>query len=68
MASECYFSMCPRHSCHTTDDGPFCHEEECRADDNELRLYATARKLLKLGYDLDELDRDNPYNNIGDHL
>lgn len=29
MTIECYFSQCPHHSCHDSDDGPFCYEKDC---------------------------------------
>lgn len=32
MTIECQHEACPHHAVHTcgTDEGPFCHEPECR--------------------------------------
>lgn len=50
MTIECYLKECRFHS----KDEPFCYEDECRITDLE-------RKLIAQGYDLDELEQDNPY-------
>lgn len=55
MTIECYFSKCEHHATREGDEGPFCHEAECRRTEVEIRL-------LKRGYDLEELDKDSPYN------
>ena len=58
MSIECYYGMCPFHD----GDEPLCYEDRCKACESELRLYAAALKLQNAGYDLDELERDNPYS------
>ena len=63
MTIECYYSACRYHGVwDVSDDGPFCHESECRATEQELKLFAAGRKLERQGYNLAELDADNPYN------
>ena len=60
MSTECYYSTCPNHS----KTEPFCHEPDCVATDDELQRYCLERKLQRLGYDLEELELDNPYNGV----
>lgn len=58
MAAECHYTTCPFHDKQT----PFCYEEKCKATREELKTYELAHRLKLKGYSLDELDRDNPYN------
>ena len=45
MTIECYYSWCPYHSNNTdSEDGPFCYENECKADDKSLSRYERLRK------------------------
>lgn len=62
MSIECYYTTCPKHSNHSGEEDPVCHEVECTSTEHELELYAASRKLQLMGYDLDQLERDNPYN------
>ena len=55
---ECYYDKCPHHSTHFEGEGPFCDAPKCKATEQELAGY----KLERQGYNLDELERDNPYN------
>ena len=58
MPTECYYGSCPFH-----DKGePLCYEEKCRAGSQDREMYETARRLERMGYDLEELDKDNPHN------
>lgn len=58
MPIKCYYNQCPRHD----NEGPLCYEGRCRASPDDLKKYELERKLKAQGYDLDELDMDNPYN------
>ena len=70
MTIECYYSQCPKHGANETppDEGPFCFERECSATVEEIKFYALSRKIERMGYDLEELDKDNPYTQFGDNL
>lgn len=57
MTTECYFGTCPHHS----GEGPHCDEPQCRASEEDLERYQLERRLIARGYDLDELEMDNPY-------
>ena len=61
MTTECYYSMCPKHGTHDGGEGPFCDEPECSASTAEIKLYAAGRRLELQGYNLEELEVDNPY-------
>lgn len=66
MTIECYYSQCPKHSTHTDpDEGPFCFESECIATEQEIKFYAVGRRLERMGYNLAELEKDNPFNPKG---
>lgn len=64
MACECYYPQCPHHGTQETppDEGPFCHEPECKATDEQLEQWGRERRIKRLGYDPDALESDNPYN------
>lgn len=63
MTIECYYHQCPKHSNQDkSGEGPFCYEQECSASFKEIQLYEAGRKLELMGYNLEELDQDNPYN------
>jgi hypothetical protein len=83
MTIECYYDACPNHGCNHGGEGPFCDMPECDATPAQLhsfevlrRRYLQAedekrkdleRRLRKMGYDLEELELDNPYTqHIGD--
>ena len=62
MTIECYYHQCPKHSnWNEPDEGPFCYQEQCVATIPELDLYALGRSLELKGYNLEELEADNPY-------
>ena len=58
MPAECHYGSCPYHN----KGEPLCYEGHCQASQNDLERYALERKLELQGYDLDELEMDNPYN------
>lgn len=58
MPIKCEYNQCPRHD----NEGPLCYEGHCRASSADREQYALERKLTTQGYDLDELEMDNPYN------
>lgn len=46
MSIECYRAHCRFHSCHQSDDGPFCDETECRWSEHiELKIKETAKQF-----------------------
>ena len=58
MPAECYYGQCPYH-----DKGePLCYEGRCKASPQERESYEAARRMKRMGYDLEELELDNPYN------
>ena len=58
MTAECHYGQRPYH-----DKGePLCHEGRCKASTKDRELFETARRLERMGYNLEELERDNPYN------
>lgn len=64
MTIECYYHRCRFHGTRETppDEGPFCHQSECKATPSELETFALGRKLELQGYNLNDLELDNPYN------
>lgn len=45
MAIECYYKWCPYHSFHDlNEEGPFCYESECKASEEESKLFEGYRK------------------------
>ena len=58
MTIECYYTACPYHD----NEGPFCYEDDCLATPDEIVIYDLTRRLELRGYNLDQLDRDNPHN------
>ena len=61
MTIECYYHTCPHHGEHSGGEGPFCDETECQASEADLKMYAAGRRLELRGYNLEELETDNPY-------
>jgi hypothetical protein len=64
MAIECYYAQCAHHGTNDTppDEGPFCHQRECLATPAQLTRWACEKRLTDRGYNLADLDRDNPYS------
>lgn len=58
MTIECYYHQCPKHE----REEPFCTLQDCIATPQEIKLYEAGRKLELMGYNLEELEMDNPYN------
>ena len=58
MTIECYYTHCPYHISHFDEEGPFCFEKECRANSEQLKIYAGLRKtyLESLGKQLNTYD------------
>ena len=51
---ECYFNQCPHHH----KDEPFCKVDTCLVSEEQFSDW----RLERMGYDLEELEKDNPYN------
>lgn len=45
MAIECYYGSCRFHGTREVppDEGPFCHQRECLATEQELRRFEAER-------------------------
>ncbi len=58
MSIECHYTQCQHHGTNEGDEGPFCHQQECTASFKQINAWS----LQAMGYDLDELEKGNPYN------
>ena len=44
MSIECYYSDCKYHGENYGVEGPFCDEEDCRATDEEIKIFEEKRQ------------------------
>lgn len=50
MATECYYGDCRFHGSQESppEEGPFCYERECRATEQEIRLFEVERAAQRI--------------------